>query len=105
MIRDAKGRVKGFAYLQLKDASRVPQAITALNNAKLNGRTIRAEKTKLKEQVVQQATNAIVVTNLSFSVREEALEKFLTDTYGPVKSVALIVDDHKRSKGYAFVEF
>ena len=71
LIRDQKGRVKGFAYLQLKDASSVQAAIDALNNAKLHGRTIHAEKTKLKEQILQQTStnNAIVVTNLSFSVR------------------------------------
>ena len=54
---------------------------------------------------MQASTNAIVVTNLSFSVRQPALEKFLTEKFGATKSVTLILDDHQRSKGYAFVEF
>ena len=35
LIRDPRGRVKGFAYLQLRDKSLVPTAITKLNNQKL----------------------------------------------------------------------
>lgn len=32
LIRDAKGKIKGFAYLQLKDEHEVESAITQLNN-------------------------------------------------------------------------
>lgn len=32
LIRDAKGKVKGFAYLQLKDEQEVEQVVTQLNN-------------------------------------------------------------------------
>ena len=35
LIRDPRGRVKGFAYLQLRDKALVPTAITKLNNQKL----------------------------------------------------------------------
>lgn len=54
---------------------------------------------------MQASTNAIVVTNLSFSVRQPALEKFLTETFGATKSVNIVLDEHQRSKGFAFVEF
>ena len=46
-----------------------------------------------------------MVTNLSFSVSEDALKKFLETAYGHVKSCKLVTDDHNRSKGFAFVEF
>lgn len=76
-----------------------------LNNAKLQGRAIRAERTKLKTQIQSKTANAIVVTNLSYSVRQEKLELYLNENFGKTRSVSLVLDDHQRSKGFAFVEF
>ena len=59
----------------------------------------------MKEQVLQKSVNAIVVTNLSFAVRQEGLEKFINEQFGQTNSVNLVLDEHKRSKGFAFVEF
>ena len=105
LIRDAKGKIKGFAYLQLKDEHEVESAITQLNNQRFEGRAMRAERSKPKEQVLPKSVNAIVVTNLSYSVREEALKAYVSKTFGVVNSVTLVVDDKKRSKGFAFIEF
>ena len=37
-------KVKGFAYVQLRDRRIVPQVIEAVNKTKLDGRTITIEK-------------------------------------------------------------
>ena len=52
-----------------------------------------------------KSANAVVVTNLSFSVTEEKLRDFLNEKYGATNSVNLATDDNNRSKGFAFVDF
>ena len=47
----------------------------------------------------------IVIKNLAFSVTEQELTDFIKKNYGPSKTVKLIVDEKKRSKGFAFVDF
>ena len=105
LIRDGKGKVKGFAYVQLAQESEVEQAVIALSKANLLGRSIKVERAKLKEQVLSKSANAVVVTNLSYSVRETALKAFLEKAFGAVSSVSLVTDDKGRSKGFAFVQF
>lgn len=51
LIRDGKGKVKGFAYVQLAQESEVEQAVIALSKANFLGRSIKVERAKLKEQV------------------------------------------------------
>mmetsp|Transcript_42625 Transcript_42625/g.56265 ORF Transcript_42625/g.56265 Transcript_42625/m.56265 type:complete len:109 (+) Transcript_42625:780-1106(+) len=81
------------------------QAVTSLNQTKLNGRSIKAERSKLKEQVLSKSANSVVVTNLSYSVKEDKLKVYLESAYGVTSSVSLAVDDKGRSKGFAFVHF
>jgi len=83
----------------------VDKVIAALDKGQFLGRTIGAQRSKVKDQIVQKSANAVVVTNLSYSVRQETLAKFLESTFGPTASVNLVLDDHQRSKGFAFVEF
>ena len=55
--------------------------------------------------MLSKSANSIVVTNLSYSVREDALKAFMIKNFGGVNSVKLAIDDKQRSKGFAFVEF
>ena len=63
-------KVKGFAYVQLRDRRIVPQVIEAVNKTKLDGRTITVEKsqTKRHEEVLGYTVH---VSNLSFKVHDE----------------------------------
>ena len=42
LIRDSKGKVKGFAYVQFQEESQCKAAIEKLNGSKFMGRTISA---------------------------------------------------------------
>ena len=48
LIRDQKGRVKGFAYIQYQNEKECKSAIEKLNTSKFMGRTISAQQTKQK---------------------------------------------------------
>ena len=45
------------------------------------------------------------IENLAYSVRQEKLKEIFEKEFGPIQSINLPVDEHNRSKGFAFVEF
>ena len=38
-------------------------------------------------------------------MRQSGLEKYINEKFGKTRSVNLVLDEQKRSKGFAFVEF
>ena len=105
LIRDPKtNKVKGFAYVQLKERRLVSYVCDTLNKSKIDGRTISVEKSQsnLKESQLGYTAH---VNNLSFKVTEEELRETFENLFGQVKKVHLVKKEDGSSKGYAFVEF
>ena len=70
------------------------------------GRTVTAEQSRPKESILNERGRlAVYIENLAYSVRQEKLKEVFEKEFGPVQSINLPVDEHNRSKGFAFVEF
>jgi len=113
------GKSKGFGFVAFEEAAQAEEAVNALNNIDLNGKTLyvgRAQKkgerqAELKKKFDQMKMDRInrthgvnlYIKNLDDSIDDERLRKEFSD-YGTITSAKVMMEDG-RSRGFGFVCF
>ncbi|KAJ8676580.1 hypothetical protein QAD02_012367 [Eretmocerus hayati] len=111
MIKDYKGRSKGYCYVQLSSPEAVEEALK-LDRTRINGRpmfisrcdpdkTSRTPQFKYKTELEK---NKLFVKGLSPSTSKEDLEEIFK-VHGTLKDVRIVTYRNGHSKGLAYVEF
>ncbi|XP_064460497.1 squamous cell carcinoma antigen recognized by T-cells 3-like [Ornithodoros turicata] len=106
MVRDFKGRFKGFAYLVFSNRMEAEAALK-LDRTPIEGRPVFVSKCNKKKEFTFQPgleKNKLFVKNIPFSMTQEELEE-LFKKYGDLKEVRLVTYRNGHSKGIAYVEY
>ncbi|XP_008547895.1 squamous cell carcinoma antigen recognized by T-cells 3 [Microplitis demolitor] len=111
LVKDFRGRSKGFAYIQLSDAKAVSDALK-LDRTPVKGRPMFISRcdpdkttrgTAFKYQCSLEK-NKLFVKGLPLTTTKEELENIFK-AYGQLKDVRLVTYRNGHSKGLAYVEF
>ncbi|KOX76546.1 Squamous cell carcinoma antigen recognized by T-cells 3 [Melipona quadrifasciata] len=111
MIRDYKGRSKGFCYVQLSSTEAVDKALQ-LDRVSIRGRPMFVSKCDPNKMTRSSGfkyscsleKNKLFVKGLSVSTTKEDLEE-ICKVYGVLKEVRIVTYRNGHSKGLAYVEF
>ncbi|XP_043684557.1 squamous cell carcinoma antigen recognized by T-cells 3-like [Vespula pensylvanica] len=111
MIRDYKGRSKGYCYVQLSNTEAVEKALT-LDRTRINGRPMFVSKcdpnksTRISGFKYNSTLekNKLFVKGLPVATTKEDLEKIF-NIHGKLKDVRLVTYRNGHSKGLAYVEY
>lgn len=106
LVRDYKGRSKGFGYLVFADQRDVDAAL-AKDRTPVAGRPVFVsrcnERTQFKFQTGLEK-NKLFVRGIPFSMDEKGLEEIF-GKYGDLKQIRIVTYRNGHSKGIAYVEF
>ncbi|XP_077534992.1 spliceosome associated factor 3, U4/U6 recycling protein-like [Haemaphysalis longicornis] len=106
LVRDYKGRSKGYAYLVFKSTQHVEEALKR-DRTPVNGRPVFVskcnERTQFKFQTGMEK-NKLFVRGIPADLGEKDLEE-LFGKYGELKGVRLVTYRNGHSKGIAYVEY
>lgn len=106
LVRDYKGRSKGFGYLVFTHMQSVEAALKR-DRTPVNGRPVFVSKCNERNQFkfrTGMEKNKLFVKGIPFSVTEKELEE-LFGKYGELKGVRLVTYRNGHSKGIAYVEY
>nr|XP_050029161.1 squamous cell carcinoma antigen recognized by T-cells 3-like isoform X1 [Dermacentor andersoni] len=106
LVRDYKGRSKGFGYLVFTHMQNVEAALKR-DRTPVNGRPVFVSKCNERNQFkfrTGMEKNKLFVKGIPFSVTEKELEE-LFGKYGELKGVRLVTYRNGHSKGIAYVEY
>ncbi|XP_037565878.1 squamous cell carcinoma antigen recognized by T-cells 3 isoform X2 [Dermacentor silvarum] len=106
LVRDYKGRSKGFGYLVFTHMQNVEAALKR-DRTPVNGRPVFVSKCNERNQFkfrTAMEKNKLFVKGIPFSVTEKELEE-LFGKYGELKGVRLVTYRNGHSKGIAYVEY
>ncbi|KAH0554628.1 hypothetical protein KQX54_011972 [Cotesia glomerata] len=111
LVKDFRGRNKGFAYVQLSDTKAVSDALK-LDRTPIKGRPMFISRcdpdkttrgTAFKYQCALEK-NKLFVKGLPLTTTKEDLEKIF-QAYGSLKEVRLVTYRNGHSKGLAYVDY
>ncbi|XP_074096136.1 squamous cell carcinoma antigen recognized by T-cells 3 [Cotesia typhae] len=111
LVKDFRGRNKGFAYVQLSDTKAVSDALK-LDRTPVKGRPMFISRcdpdkttrgTAFKYQCALEK-NKLFVKGLPLTTTKEDLEKIF-QAYGSLKEVRLVTYRNGHSKGLAYVDY
>uniref|UniRef100_A0A131YJD3 Rna binding protein sart3 rrm superfamily n=1 Tax=Rhipicephalus appendiculatus TaxID=34631 RepID=A0A131YJD3_RHIAP len=106
LVRDYKGRSKGFGYLVFTHMQSVEAALKR-DRTPVNGRPVFVSKCNERNQFrfrTGMEKNKLFVKGIPFSVTEKELQE-LFGKYGELKGVRLVTYRNGHSKGIAYVEY
>ncbi|XP_047369403.1 squamous cell carcinoma antigen recognized by T-cells 3-like [Vespa velutina] len=111
MIRDYKGRSKGYCYVQLTNKEAVEKALT-LDRTRINGRPMFVSKCDPNKSTRSSGfkynsileKNKLFVKGLPVATTKEDLEKIF-NIHGKLKDVRLVTYRNGHSKGLAYIEY
>ncbi|XP_077511193.1 RNA-binding protein 4F [Amblyomma americanum] len=106
LVRDYKGRSKGFGYLVFTHTQHVEAALKK-DRTPVGGRPVFVSKCNERNQFKFQTAmekNKLFVRNIAPSVGEKELEEIF-GKYGELKGVRLVTYRNGHSKGIAYVEY
>lgn len=106
LVKDYKGRSKGFGYMVLSDQRDVEAALK-MDRTPVGGRPVFVsrcnERTNFKFQTGMEK-NKLFVKGIPTSISQKELEEIF-GKYGTLKEVRLVTYRNGHSKGLAYVEF
>ncbi|KAL8138740.1 hypothetical protein V2J09_004741 [Rumex salicifolius] len=112
MIKDNRGRFKGYAFVTMETPEAAQAAIDKLNLSEISERVIKVEYAKaLKPQssvpidAVRETPHKLYVSNLQWKVRSNNLRDFFLPDFNPVSARVVFESAPRRSAGYGFVSF
>lgn len=112
MIKDNRGRFKGYAFVTMATPEAAQAAIDKLNLTEISERVIKVEYAKaLKPQssvpseAVRETPHKLYVSNLQWKVRSNHLRDFFSPEFNPVSARVVFESVPRRSAGYGFVSF
>lgn len=106
LVRDYKGRPKGFAYIQFSSIESVKKAL-ASDRAKLNGRPVFISEVGRRKEFqfsMSEEKNKLFISKLANDVDERLLREIF-EKYGALKDVRIVTYRNGHSKGCAYVEY
>ncbi|XP_034948650.1 squamous cell carcinoma antigen recognized by T-cells 3 [Chelonus insularis] len=111
MVKDYKGRSKGFCYIQLSSANAVELALK-LDRTPINGRPMfisrcdpnKTTRSSAFKYACDLEKNKLFVKGLPVTTTKEDLENIFK-VHGNLKDVRLVTYRNGHSKGLAYVEF
>jgi len=113
LVRNYKGRSKGFGYIVFSNSNEVLQALR-MDRHPIDGRPVFVSRCEDRSTGIKSAPqfkyankmeqNKVFIKNLPFTVTQEALETIFKE-HGKLKDVRLVTYRNGMPKGLAYVEF
>ena len=109
LVKDFKGRSKGFGYLVFKSCFSVEQALK-LDRTRIKGRPLfisrcnQSEESKKFKYSLKQEKEKLFIRGLPKELDEGGVKQ-LFDQYGPIKELRLVTFRNGYSKGTCYITY